>query len=151
MGDSVSDNEFDIGTAGEIPVIRTFGGGKREKIRTRQTNKQPVKDSPVSLVLQQPADVHEPAIEPEPFSRAEQISEPNNELGKGPCSEGEPICELNNEPIKEPISEPVSEITNEVSVSDEYALSLVQELPKNYLEFELHELETTTHNSKATF
>ena len=84
IGDSVSDDEIDIGTAGEIPLIRMCGGGKREKTCTRQTNKQPVKDSPISLVLQQPADVNEPAIKPEPFSRAEQISEPNNELVKGP-------------------------------------------------------------------
>ena len=102
MGDSVSDDEFDIGTAGEIPVVR-----------------------------------------------AEQLIEPNNELGKGPCSESEPICEPNNEPIKEPISEPVSEITNEVSVSDEYALSLMQDLPRNYLKFELQGLETTTLDSEA--
>ena len=117
MGESVSDDEFDTGTEGEIPVIGMCGGDKREKTSMGQTNKQPVKDSPVSLVLQQPTDVNEPAIEPEPFSRAEQISEPNN----GPCSEGEPISEPNNEPIKEPVSELVSEIVNEVSLSDEYA------------------------------
>ena len=34
-----------------------------------------------------------------------------------------------------------------MSVSDEHALSLMQDLPRNYLEFELQEREASTHDS----
>ena len=79
MGESVSDDEIDIGTAGEIPVIRMCGGGKREETCMRQTNKQPVKDSSLASYYSNLLTLMNP-----PLSRAEKISEPNNELVKGP-------------------------------------------------------------------